>query len=46
MGHGGHSVIGRSLYALQLLPWMAAFPANQIKVLELERITGDRQKVS
>ena len=26
MGHGGHSIVARGLYALQLAPWLEAYP--------------------
>ena len=28
MGHGGHSIVLRGCYALQLRPWMKAFPSS------------------
>jgi hypothetical protein len=31
MGHGGHSMLARGLYALQLRPWLAAC-GDRIKV--------------
>ncbi|CAM9888508.1 unnamed protein product [Ectocarpus sp. 4 AP-2014] len=37
-GYGGHSLLGRGLYALQLQPWLEAFGRNQIKVLFLEEV--------
>ena len=44
MTHGGHSLIARGLYALQLQPWMETFP-GQIKVLSLSDIKGSADKV-
>lgn len=45
MGHGGHSVIARGLYALQLIPYIEAFTADQLKVMSINDIKGDRGKV-
>ena len=42
--HGGHSVIARGLYALQLLPWLEAF-GGQLRVLSIGEIKGGRAKV-
>ena len=28
MGHGGHSIVARGLYAFQLQPWLSAYPAT------------------
>ncbi|MCB9758958.1 MAG: sulfotransferase [Alphaproteobacteria bacterium] len=33
--HGGHSLLARGLYALQLQPWLAAFP-GQVHVVRIE----------
>ncbi len=41
-GHGGHSFIGRGLYALQLEGWLDAFPAEQFCVMFLEDITVEK----
>lgn len=35
-GYGSHSLLARGLYALQLLPWLAAFPREQLLVLFME----------
>jgi hypothetical protein len=32
MNHGGHSILARGMYAVQLIPWLQAYPAHQIKV--------------
>jgi hypothetical protein len=32
MNHGGHSILARGMYAIQLIPWLQAYPAHQIKV--------------
>ncbi|CAM9242641.1 unnamed protein product [Pylaiella littoralis] len=37
-GYGGHSLLGRGLYALQLKPWLEAFGPDQVKVLFLEEV--------
>ncbi|KAF0690737.1 Aste57867_17889 [Aphanomyces stellatus] len=34
--HGGHSFVGRGLYALQLEGWMRAFPKANIKVINMD----------
>ncbi|KAH9197670.1 hypothetical protein AeNC1_000371 [Aphanomyces euteiches] len=34
--HGGHSFVGRGLYALQLAGWLQAFPRSQIKVINMD----------
>ena len=36
MGHGGHSLVARGLYALQLEPWLAAFPREQFLFIKME----------
>jgi len=46
MGHGGHSIIARGLYALQLQPWLAAFPADQIRIFSLGEIKGSKEHAS
>lgn len=46
LGHGGHSIIGRGLYCLQLIPWLQNFTLNEnLLVLELSDIKGDQKKV-
>ena len=46
MTHGGHSIVARGLYALQLEPWLAEFAARQeIKVLSISQLKGDKAKV-
>ncbi len=45
MGHGGHSLIARGLYALQLEPWLDAFP-DSIQVLTLEYLQGLNMNVT
>lgn len=44
MQHGGHSIILRGLYALQLQPWLENFP-NQIKILSINDLKGSKSKV-
>jgi RecA-family ATPase len=44
MNHGGHSIVLRGLYALQLQPWLESFP-NQIKVLSIDRIKGSKAQI-
>jgi hypothetical protein len=39
LSHGGHSFLGRGLYAMQLIPWLEAFPRESIKILCLEEVT-------
>ena len=38
MPHGGHSFVGRGLYACQLRPWLRIFPPEQLLVLTLEQL--------
>lgn len=55
MGHGGHSLVLRGLYSLQLLPWMEAYPLEivdgrderkpRLKVLGLKEIIGSQEAV-
>jgi hypothetical protein len=44
MQHGGHSIVLRGLYALQLQPWLESFP-NQVKVLSINEIKGPKSQV-
>ena len=46
MGHGGHSLILRGMYCLQLAPWMEAFPSDQLKVLSIGDLKGDAIQVN
>jgi hypothetical protein len=46
MGHGGHSLILRGCYCLQLEPWLEAFPGDQIKIMSIADIKGSAQKVN
>lgn len=39
--HGGHSFLGRGLYALQLIPWLEAFGAQNVKVVFTEDLDSD-----
>lgn len=45
MGHGGHSIVLRGCYCLQLSRWMEAFPSEQLRVMSMDEIRGDRLKV-
>eukprot|EP01042_Synura_sphagnicola_P000824 gene824-916_t len=46
MGHGGHSVVLRGLYALLLQPWIDAFPlGTSLKVLSIKDLQGTRDQV-
>lgn len=45
MTHGGHSIVARGLYVLQLRQWMAEWPAEQVRVLTLSDIKGQRGDV-
>ena len=42
MTHGGHSIVARGLYVLQLRPWAAQWPADQISVHSLSEIKGTK----
>lgn len=44
MTHGGHSIIARGMYALQLEPWLENF-GEQMKILSLTDIKGSPDKV-
>lgn len=44
MNHGGHSLLARGLYAMQLQPWVEAFP-QQIKICFIGDVKGDKPKV-
>lgn len=46
MGHGGHSLLLRGCYSLQLAPWMEAFPAEQLLVLGLSAFKGGREGIN
>jgi hypothetical protein len=45
MNHGGHSLVARGLYALQLKPWLEAFP-GKIKICFIGSMKGDKCKVN
>lgn len=38
MNHGGHSIVARGLYVLQLREWYAKWPNDQIKILSINDI--------
>jgi RecA-family ATPase len=44
MNHGGHSIILRGLYALQLQPWLESFP-NEMKILSISDIKGSKAQI-
>lgn len=44
MDHGGHSVLGRGMYALQLLQWLRVFPREQFLFLRLDALAADTQR--
>ena len=46
MGHGGHSLVARGLYALQLEPWLAAFPKEQFLFVKMEDLHGSNSPSS
>jgi hypothetical protein len=43
--HGGHSIVSRGLYALQLEPWMKALPKDQLMVMSISDIKGSKTNV-
>jgi hypothetical protein len=45
MDHGGHSVVARGLYVLQLRQWAQAIPSNQLLVQSINDIKGGRHEV-
>lgn len=45
MTHGGHSIVARGLYVLQLRQWMSLWPAEQIQVHSLSEIKGNKSVV-
>ena len=42
MSHGGHSLVLRGLYALQLLPWWAEFGKENVRVMSIGEVKGGR----
>ena len=40
MTHGGHSIVARGLYVLQLRPWLTQWPVDQISVHSLSELKG------
>lgn len=38
MDHGGHSLLMRGLYALQLQPYLEHWPADRLKILSIKQI--------
>jgi hypothetical protein len=46
MGHGGHSLLARGMYALQLDPWLQEYQLEKdIMVLDINDIKGSHQDV-
>jgi hypothetical protein len=45
MGHGGHSIIARGLYALQIRPYIEAFSVDQLKIMGIGDIKGEKLSV-
>jgi hypothetical protein len=45
MGHGGHSIIARGLYALQLQPFLESFSVSQLKIMTTGELKGDKKCV-
>lgn len=45
MNHGGHSIVARGLYVLQLQQWWAQWPADQIAVHSIAEIKGRKEDV-
>lgn len=45
MNHGGHSLVARGLYALQVAHWQANWPESQLKILSINDIKGPKQDV-
>jgi hypothetical protein len=43
--HGGHSIVARGLYVLQLRRWMQQWPAEQLAVHSLSELKGPRAQV-
>lgn len=43
--HGGHSIVARGLYALQLQHWMVSFGSDQLLVMSIDDIKGGKRKV-
>ena len=41
MDHGGHSIVARGLYVLQLREWYAKWPNDQIKILSINDIKSN-----
>jgi len=40
MDHGGHSIVSRGLYALQLEPYIQQWPTEQLKIYSMKDIQG------
>lgn len=45
MAHGGHSIVGRGLYALQVAEWMRQWPEAQLRVMSIAELRGGPEAV-
>jgi hypothetical protein len=45
MDHGGHSLLMRGMYALQLQPYLDQWPADRLKILSIKDIQGSPKDV-
>ena len=45
MDHGGHSLVIRGLYALQLEPYLKEWPQEQLKIMSIKDIQGSVENV-
>ncbi len=45
MNHGGHSLLIRGMYALQLLPYFEQWPKEQLKIIPMKEIQGNEKQV-
>lgn len=45
MNHGGHSLVARGLYVLQLRRWGELWPTNQLRVLSIAEIRGGKDQI-
>jgi hypothetical protein len=43
--HGGHSIVARGLYAVQLEPWLKEFSSDQLLIMTINEIKGDKVKI-
>ena len=45
MTHGGHSIVARGLYVLQVRQWAQEWPADQLRVYSINEIKGTKSAV-